>query len=400
MKLLQINVVSNMLSTGYIVEDISKVACARGWETFVAYGRKSVKGINREIKIGNILSSIEHYLESRMFDNEGLASRFATFSLIRKIKRIDPDIVHLHNIHDHYLNYKMLFKYLNTTNIKIVWTFHDFWAVTGHCHHFIDAFCNKWQTECNNCPLQHSTVDSFVDRSNRNFLLKKATFTSCKNLTIVPVSYWVGDMVRKSFLKDCNIHVIPNGIDLSVNKPVPGYKHSLIPESKFVILAVARDWNYGDRKGLDEYIKLSKKLREDELIVLVGMTSTMAKQMPSNIVGLERIYDKKLLLSLYTRANVLLSLSSAETFGLTLVEAMACGTPVVVYNNTAPPAVVVEGVGYVANNKNVTDVYNYISVIRMNGKCFYSKKCMEHVERNYNKENNYSSYVDLYESLL
>ena len=389
-----------MLSTGYIVEDISKVARARGGETYVAYGRKSVKGINREIKIGNILSSIEHYLESRLFDNEGLASRFATYRLIGKITALQPDIVHLHNIHDHYLNYRMLFNYLNKTDIKVVWTFHDFWAITGHCHHFIDAFCNKWQTACNNCPLQHSTVNSLVDKSSRNFLLKKSIFTGCKNLTVVPVSYWVGDMVKQSFLRDCKIQVIPNGIDLSINKPVPGYKHSLISDSKFVILAVARDWNFGDRKGLDEYIKLSKMLKEDELIVLVGMTSTMAKQMPSNIIGVERIYDKNLLLSLYTRANVLLSLSSAETFGLTLVEAMACGTPVVVYNNTAPPAIVVDGVGYVARDKDINDVYDKISILRQTDKTNISKNCQEHVRKLYNKEVNYSKYVDLYEQLV
>lgn len=398
-KLLQVNILSNFLSTGTIVEDISIAAQKRGWETYVGYGRQAKPGVNYEIKIGSRLSIIEHYIENRLFDNEGLASRSDTMNFISEIKKIRPDIIHLHNIHDHYLNYKILFEFLNETNIPVIWTFHDFWAVTGHCHHFIDANCEKWKTGCYKCPLQHSTVNSMIDRSYRNYELKKSLFTNCNNLTITAVSPWVGEMVKQSFLKNKRIEIINNGIDIDLFKKKDSFIFDYIPKDKFVILAIARKWSFGDRKGLDDYIALSKLLNKDELIVLVGMEESISKQMPPNIIGRNRILDRELLIGLYSRANVLLSLSSAETFGLTVIEAFACGTPAVVYNNTAPPTLIASGTGYIAKNKDIGDVYDKIQIIKKNGKSHYEKACMEHVRTNYSKYKNYDLYVDLYEKL-
>lgn len=389
-----------MLSTGLITEDIAKVAMTNGWDCYIAYGRSSVPGLCKEIKVGSVLATYEHYFENRVYDNEGLASRIATINLVKKIKKINPDIIHLHNIHDHYINYPILFRFLNKTDIKIVWTFHDFWAITGHCHHFIDANCQKWKVECDKCPLQHSTVNSFIDKSKRNFNLKKKYFLENRNLTIVPVSYWVGDMVKQSFLKDRPIEVIPNGIDIAAFSKSIEVNASLKFGGRFVILSIARDWAYGDRKGLDEYIKLSKLLKDDEIIVLVGMSADLAKQMPKNIIGLPRTTNREELVSLYTRADVLLSLSGAETFGLTVIEANICGTPAVVYDNTAPPSLITPETGYVARNKDIQDVYDKIKQIKTNGKQFYSEACIQHVKDHYDKNTNYLKYIELYEKLL
>lgn len=399
-KLLQINVVSNLLSTGVITEDIAKVASARGWECYVAYTRAAKPGASKEIKIGNKVDTIVHFCENRLFDNEGLSSRIVTKRFVRKIKRINPDIVHLHNIHDHYLNYKILFEFLNQTEIKVVWTFHDFWAVTGHCHHFVDATCEKWKTQCTNCPLQHSTVNSAIDRSTRNFELKKRLFTANKYLTIVPVSYWVGEMVKQSFLKDKRIVVIPNGINVDFFTHSAAPINVIIPNDKFIILAVAREWAPGDRKGFDEYIKLSHLMSSDEVIVLVGIKPSQKDSLPSNIIGIERTMNQGELISIYRQADVLLSLSSAETFGLTIVEANACGVPAVVYDNTAPPLLITPKTGLVAINGNIEDVYRKVQRIKQNGKEYYREACIEHVKAHYNKDICFNRYVDLYEDLL
>ena len=109
-KVFQINVTANWGSTGKIAEQIGSCAIQHGWDSYLAYGRMSNPSKNSLIKIGNQLYVYEHYIENKLFDNEGLASRYATVKLINKIKEISPDIIHLHNIHDHYLNYKLLFK--------------------------------------------------------------------------------------------------------------------------------------------------------------------------------------------------------------------------------------------------------------------------------------------------
>ncbi|MEE0926511.1 MAG: glycosyltransferase, partial [Bacteroidales bacterium] len=158
-KLLQINVTANWGSTGKIAEQIGLKAMEHGWESYIAYGRDSNPSKSKLIKVGCMLNVYEHYLENRLFDNEGLASRIPTKKLIKQIEKLKPDIIHLHNIHDHWLNYKILFEYLNSINTPIVWTQHDCWAFTGGCMHFVHTNCEKWKNECEKCPQKSKSID-------------------------------------------------------------------------------------------------------------------------------------------------------------------------------------------------------------------------------------------------
>ena len=216
-KLLQISSSVNWGSIGKIAEQIGIKAMEFGWESYIAYGRKEYYNPSKSklIKVGNRLNVYEHYLENRLFDNEGLASRIPTRKFIKQIEEIKPDIIHLHNIHDHWLNYKILFEYLNTTNIPIVWTQHDCWAFTGGCMHFVHSNCDKWKTQCRVCPQNKR----FIDGSAHNYILKKILFGNNKNLTIVPVSMWMESFTKESFMKEKQIQVIHNGIDINTFKP-------------------------------------------------------------------------------------------------------------------------------------------------------------------------------------
>lgn len=140
--LFQINVTANWGANGRIAEEIGRRAMANGWESYIAYGRYMNPSDSKLIKIGTQWDVYAHYAQQRIFDNEGLCSQKATRTLIQQIKEIKPDIIQLHDIHDHYLNYRLLFDYLNSTDIPVVWTFHDCWAITGHCFHFVTKNCN------------------------------------------------------------------------------------------------------------------------------------------------------------------------------------------------------------------------------------------------------------------
>lgn len=396
--LLQINVTANWGSTGKIAEQIGYEAIRQGWNSYIAYGRISQPSTSKLIKIGGKLNTYSHYLSQRILDNEGLCSQTATKQLIRRIKEIKPDIVHLHNIHDHYLNYQILFDFLNKYDIKVVWTMHDFWAVTGHCTHFVNAECDKYKTECHDCPMRKIYPKSIIDNSTRNFRLKKELFNNNKNLNIVAVSRWVSDILKTSFLKYKPVYVIYNGVNINDFKPT--YNSSLTTTfgSKFVILSVASQWKFD--KGLEDYYKIAKMLRSDEIIVLVGVDDEIKKKLPFNIVGIKLTNDISKLASLYTRADVLTVLSSAETFGLTIVEANACGTPAVVYNNTAPPSLITEKTGFVVENHNYKAVYDAISHIRFLGKAYYSDACIRLVNDKYDKQQCIKQYLSLYNNLL
>ena len=196
--LLQLNCASNWGSTGKIVEQIGLKAQSAGWECYVAFGRESNPSALKKIKVGNIFWTLEHFAENRFLDNEGLASRIPTKWLLKEIDKIHPDVVHLHNIHDHWLNYKLLFEYLVERQIPVVWTQHDLWAATGRCCYNLLG-CERWKTECYGCPLNKWYS---LDKSRRNFNLKKNLCEGLKSLTIVPVSEWLADNMRQSHLKD------------------------------------------------------------------------------------------------------------------------------------------------------------------------------------------------------
>lgn len=393
-KLLQINVTANWGSTGKIAEQIGICAMAHNWESYMAYGRMMNQSESNLIKVGSSIDVYKHYAENLVFDNEGLASCIATRRFLRNIEEIKPDIIHLHNIHDHWLNYEILFKYLNTTDIPVVWTFHDFWAVTGHCSHFISVNCEKWQHECGSCPLNKS----LIDRSRRNFMLKKKLFLANNNLHVVAVSEWVGGLLKKSFLSNKDIRVIPNGINLNVFGPQPKSEIDNMYDGKFVIMTAASQWKSG--KGLNDYIAMSSLLREDELIVMVGVDERVKKFLPDNIIGLPRTNSQKELAALYSRADVVTSFSSAETFGLTLVEAFACGTPVVAYNNTAQATLVTEGTGNLVPTGDYTAAYHAIQSIRQKGKGKYSDACLRLVTESYDEKICTERYINLYNEIL
>jgi len=248
--LLQINSVVNSGSTGRIAEEIGQTAISQGWESYIAYGRNKRLSQSQLIKIGTDWDIKMHGLQTRLFDRHGLGSKSATQIFIKQIEAIKPDIIHLHNIHGYYLNIEVLFNFLASTQIPVLWTLHDCWPFTGHCVYFDFVGCKKWLTQCNNCPQTRTYPASFfLDRSTQNFNLKKELFTGVHNLTLVPVSQWLANLLRQSFLKNLPIQVINNGIDIETFKPVPSnnlrFKFKL--QSKFIIIGVANIWS--ERKG-------------------------------------------------------------------------------------------------------------------------------------------------------
>lgn len=400
-KLLQINSFLNSGSAGRIVEQIGELAIQNGWESYVAYGRKKNDSKSQAIKIGGNISILIHGFKSLVFDKHGLGSTFATKILIRKIEKINPDIIHLHGIHGYYVNYEVLFSYLNRVEKPVVWTMHDFWAVTGHCTYFTDINCNKWQNKCFNCPKSKNYPKSiFFDRSKINFLLKKDLFNTIKNLSVVSVSEWMGSLVEKTFLKNHFQKTILNGVD--VNNFSPKNPSRLLEKfnlkDKFILLGVATSW--GERKGWHDFIELNRLLPEKYQIILVGLNKNLLKKLPNNIIGLTRTESTNELAELYSAADVVLSLSTQETFGLTTIEGFACGTPGIVYNCTASPELITPDTGFIVEKGDFVGLLNALSEIKSKGKEFYSEKCRDRAVNVYNKNLRFKEYIDLYSSLI
>jgi len=396
-KLLQINVCANWGSTGKIVEQIGEKAMAEGWESYVYYGDYANPSKSRLIKsIGRFPFMYEHYLECNFLDREGLASRIPTLNLVRIIKKIKPDIIHLHNIHDHWINYPILFEYLAKSNIPVIWTFHDMWAITGHCYiNYGD--CSRWKSNCEVCPKKNKFGP---DRSEKNYHLKKRYFTAVKNLSIVAVSEWLGGIIQQSFLGGNDITVIPNGIDVGIFRPMTIENNDPfgVGLDTKIILALATTWT--KEKGLDDYIKLSALLPYGYRIVLVGLSEEQISCLPSSIIGIKKITNQMDLARLYNLASVVTSLSYSETFGLSVVEGMACGTPSIIYDNSGQSALVSDETGMKIKTGDVEAVRDAILAITAKDKSTYRAQCRNRAISNYNKESQFSKYINLYNGIL
>lgn len=387
-KLLQINVTANWGSTGKIAEQIGLKAMERGWESYIVYGRNSNPSKSKLIKVGCMLNVYEHYLENRLFDNEGLASRIPTKKLIKQIEKLKPDIIHLHNIHDHWLNYKIIFEYFNSIDTPIVWTQHDCWAFSGGCMHFVHSNCEKWKTHCKDCPQKKS----FLDSSKRNFKLKKSLFEGNRNMTIAPVSQWMGNLLQESFLKNKKIEVIHNGVDLNVFKPISDNKG----KNKFQILAVSSVWHRS--KGLYDVFKLRELLSEEYEITMVGLSADQVKQLPKGIIGIQRTQNIQELVKLYSESDVFINPTYADTFPTVNLEALACGTPVITYKTDGSPEAVDENTGVVIEQGDTNAIAETIRQIQLNP--LSSEACIKRAVELYDKNKCFDKYMDLYEELL
>lgn len=403
LKILQVSASANWGAIGRIAEQINVLAQERGWGAFFAYGRYITSSTSHLIKVGRSYDKYEHYVEHRLFDNDGLASRNATKKLIRKIEEIKPDIIHLHNIHDHWLNYRILFEFLNGQDIPVVWTFHDCWSFTGGCTHFTLLDCYRWNdNSCGKgCPVRKSDiVRNILEKTEKHYQLKKELFTNNKNLTIVTVSYWLESVVRDSFFKNNEILTIHNGVDINMFKPTDSQaireKYN-IGDAQY-ILGVSGVWNVN--KGWNDILDLNKRLPKGVRMVLVGLKKEKLKEAKDlGIIGIPQTDDVNELAAIYSGACLFLNLSREETLGMTTIEAMACGTPVVVYDSTAVSEPVSPSTGIVVAPGDVEGVAKAVQTILENGKVNYSSACRTHVEVNYNKDDRYNDYIKLYDSL-
>ena len=395
--LLQINTTLNLGSTGRIAEQISLMAEANGWDCYIAHGARYVNQSKiKSIQIGSKITNVMHAIKGEYLGMQGFGSTLSTYRFIKEIQRIKPDVIHLHNLHGYYINIAILFKYLAKANIPIVWTLHDCWSFTGHCTHFESQGCYKWKTECSDCPLLMLQYKSrLIDRSNRNFKIKKELYSHLKNITIVPVSNWLGSLVRDSILKGHKINIIRNGIDLDLFKPTQSNikKRLNINSHKKIVLGVV-DSGF---KGKKEFIALSKD--SNYQVVIVGVKKDWMNNIPDNIICVPRTNSQKELAEYYSAADVFVNPTQNDTFPTTNIESIACGTPVVTYNAGGSPEILDSNTGIVVERNDIDALHTAVETILANGKEHYLEVCRNRAVLNFNKNERFKDYLNLYYEL-
>lgn len=395
MKIVQINITCGSGSTGKICLAVSELLTGENIENYILYSSGnseyplSKKYMSRwEIKF--------QALKSRFWGNYGFQSKAATKRLINELNKISPDIVHLHNLHGHNANLEILFKYLKENEIKVFWTFHDCWAYTGYCVYYDLVKCTQWKNEgCHKCS-QKKRYSWFLDRSSYLYEKKKTLLTGL-DLTIVTPSQWLADQVKQSFLKDCDIKVINNGIDLSAFYPrESNFREKYGIGDKFVVLGVALGWE--KRKGLDVFVRLSEQLDEKFKIVLVGTNDGIDKQLPANIISIHRTQNQTELAEIYSAADLFVNPTREENYPTVNMEAIACGTPVLTFRTGGSPEIIDEKTGMVVDCDDEEALYNAILKIEAE-RPFSPEDCI--IKANsFNEKDKYLEYVGIYRSTI
>lgn len=391
----------NFGSTGKIITGIAEKAEEIGIKTLQAYP-ETPNNISPKQDDIIICTDLYRRVNQRLAYYTGYVGCFsvsATKKLIRKIDEIKPDILHLHNIHHSYLNHKMLFDYIRMNRIKIVWTLHDCWAFTGQCPHFTFVNCDAWKTACSNCPQIDKYPATRVDHTNKMWAKKKEWFTNLANVTIVTPSVWLAELVGQSFLKEYPVRVINNGIDLNVFKPSKSQfrNHLSISSDKIIILGISFEWDY--RKGLDIFLDLHQKLDERFVIVLVGTTVEIDKQLPEGIISIHRTSNQHELAEIYTAADIFINPTREDNYPTVNMEAIACGTPVITFNTGGSPEIITPETGMVTK-KNTADsmleaIYQLIPRLGDD----MTKACLLHAQ-SFEKNERFKEYIELYKEMF
>lgn len=401
MKLVEINSVE-FGSTGKIARQITDLANKNGIDAYFAYAKSrrtskifgGKKQNEKDILIGSIAGKIMHEILARLTGLELHFSFFATKRFVHNLKKIKPDIVHLHNIHGWYLNVPILFKYFKKNNIKVVWTLHDCWSFTGHCPHFELAKCNKWKTSCFNCPLYKNYPYSIFDNSRKMHNFKKKWFTYLDSVVLVTPSKWLANLIHESFLNKYPVRIINNGIDLTIFKKTNSNFRKKYNISNDIILlgGVAMPWS--TKKGLDYFIKLANVLPNNYQIILVGTDEKVDKILPKNVISIHKTNNQSELAEAYTAFDIYINPTLEDNFPTVNIESIACNTPVITFNTGGSPECIDDNSGIVVPKGNFDKLLN--AIIKFDFKKY--RKC-NLSSKKFNKDDKFLEYINLFKEL-
>lgn len=395
MRILHIN---SMISgsTGQIMRDLAQF-CSKD-EVYVSYPAFDgiIRGVPRSLVIGNRVDTFIHHCLGRLTGLNGRFSYFTTKKFLSHITKIHPDIIHLHNLHNCYINLGLLFDYIKKNKIAVIWTLHDCWAFTGQCAYFDMFGCEKWRSECDNCQQLFRYPKSWVDHTKQMYRYKKKKFIGIDNLVVVTPSLWLAGLVKDSYLGTYPIKVINNGVDLNIFRPMTNKWSRYKTNGKFLILAVAFKWD--KRKGFDILVEVSKKMdKKNYQMIVVGVSAKQKLELDKNVICIGKTNNREELANIYSTADVFINPTREENFCMVNIEALACGTPVITFRSGGASEAIDDTCGIILEEKNSMAILRAINDVRK--KDYKILDCVRQANK-FEKNKVYNEYVNLYKEIL
>ncbi|PIE24847.1 MAG: glycosyltransferase [Neptuniibacter caesariensis] len=402
MRVLLIDVNYKYSSTGKIVHDLAKELKKSNHDVRVLFGRGESIESDIAVRVASVWEVYFHALMTRLTGLVGFFSYFATKRLLKQIKEFKPDVIHLHELHGYYVNYSEVVRFLKSSNIPVVWTFHCEFAYTGKCGYAYD--CEKWKSGCSSCPqIKEYPSSLYFDFTRYMFNEKKKDFDGFHNLTIVTPSHWLARRVKQSFLSDFDIRVVYNGVDTDSiffprNSDYLVEKYGL--HRKKIVLAVAPNL-MDERKGGQWILDLASYYGDDVFFVLIGVKEEVVLNCPMNVVCLPRTKNQSELAEFYSLADVLILTSQKETFSLVTAEGLSCGLPVIGFDSGAPAEVAPAGYGLFSVYGDVVALKNNLDAFLKGDIEFKNKEeCRSFAVDNYSNRTMMDAYFCIYTEVL
>ena len=396
MRLIQIcNTYGLTTGIGRNVEELHEYLIDRGEDSFViCYGLESnYRTIENVFNFENRIDQKTHALLSRLTGLQGYFSYTVTKKVINKIKELNPDIVMLHALHNNAVNVELLLTYLAENHIKTIIVLHDCWWYTGHCCHYTESNCFRWKEACGNCPQKHRWNKSwFFDWSAKVLSDRKKLFDSFDSLYVIGVSDWITKEARLSILQNANeIRRIYNWVDTSVFNP---NQYSDAYQSDIICVATG----FSESKGFSYILKTAED-NPSLQFNLIGMVNSKLK-LPANIHLIGAVHDPAVLASYYASSKLFLNPTIQESFGKTTAEALACGTPAVVFDTTALKELVDDKTGKCVPLGDQASINQAIHTMLENGKCYYSNNCTIKAQTLFDAKKNLKEYVSFMRQII
>ncbi len=402
MKVLQINSVYIERSTGRTCFEVEKAVEAAGGQCVTAYGFGPRRNTPNAYKIGTKAEYYFHNIMGRITGLCGYFSVFATLRLVSFIRKYDPDVIHLRNLHAFYVNLPILFRYLKKSGKPVILNVHDCWIFTGKCPHYTVNGCDGWLKECGKCSKQvvkQYPQSLFFDFSKKMFRDKKKWLCSLQNLTVVGVSDWTAAQAKRSFLGNRDVLRIYNWINMDVFKPYPEniFSQYGIPTDKFTVICAAVSWGK-DSKKYQELARIMERLGDEVQFVIVGNVDTPFAG--KNVYHVGYVSDTVKLAQLYSASQVYVHFSLEDTFGKVIAEALSCGTPTVVYASTSCKEIADETCGLSVAPYDTNGMVDAILQIKNHPQRYSPENCRTRVDENFNYTKNTVELIQLYQRVM
>ena len=355
MRLLQINCVYGEGSTGKIVESINSYLLRKGIDSFVIY---CIGKDRNEKNVYKIIPELFRKIQSfntRITGYPYGGCSYGSYKTISKIKKIKPDIVHIHCINGYFVNVYQILNFLKSNSIPTVITHHAEFMYTGGCVHSVE--CNKWLTGCGDCKkIRHEhPISYFFDQTANEWNRLKDIYNGYNYLVNCTVSDWEKERVKQSpFFKDSKTMTVMNGIDTDVFKYICNDKADIM-KNKYKLdksyLAIHVTPSFDDPiKGGEYIIQLAKEMPDIQFLVIGSYDREI--NLP-NLCFVGKVTDQELLAQFYSIADICLLTSLRETFSMVTAESLCCGTPVVGFKAGGPESIALEDYSSFVNQGDI-----------------------------------------------